>query len=182
MALSATIYRVRLQVADLDRSVFEQYQLTLARHPSETAERLMVRLLAFALNADAGLVFCRGLSNDDEPALWQLELDGRVRHWIDVGQPDPARLRRACGRAERVTVYAYGGRAADQWWQQHRRTLAGLEPLQVSALPREQIQQLGALAERNMEATCTIQEGRLWFDSGATTVELLPEIWQATME
>jgi uncharacterized protein YaeQ len=182
MALSATIYRVRLQLADLDRSVFEQYQLTLARHPSETAERLVVRLLAFALNADAGLVFCRGLSNDDEPALWQLELDGRLRHWIDVGQPDPARLRRACGRAERVTVYVYGGRAAEQWWQQHRQALAGLERLRVCAFPAASIQQLGAMAERSMEATCTIQEDRLWFDSGGTTVELLPEIWQTTAQ
>lgn len=180
MARSATIYRVRLQLADLDRSVFDQFQLTLARHPSETAERLMVRLLAFALNAGQDLLFCRGLSNEDEPALWQLALDGQVRHWIDVGQPDPARLRRACGRAGRVSVYAYGGRAAEQWWQQQRQALTGLARLRVSAFPVDSVRQLGALAERSMDAACTIQEGRLWFDSGGTTVELLPEVWQDT--
>ena len=111
MALKATIYKAAVQVADIDRGYYADHELTLARHPSETEPRLMLRLLAFALNAAEGLEFGRGISTDDEPDLWQRDATGRILHWIDLGLPDERRLRRAAGRADRVTLYAYGRRS-----------------------------------------------------------------------
>src|SRR3954469_10403061 len=112
MALKATIYKAELQLSDIDRGLYGDYALTIARHPSETDERMMIRLLAFALHADEALLFGKGLSADDEPDLWQKDLTGSIAAWIDVGQPDDRRIRRACGRAAQVYVYAYGGQAS----------------------------------------------------------------------
>lgn len=162
MALKATIYKAELQVSDLDRQHYGNYSLTLARHPSETDERLMVRLLAFALHASERLSFCKGLSDDDEPDLWELELTGQIDTWLEVGLPDEKRLRRACGRARKVVVLAYGGRAAEIWWQQNQAALGKQEKLSVLALPQTQSQALAALAARSMELACTVQEGQVW--------------------
>ena len=118
MALKATIFKAELQIADMDRNYYHDHALTIARHPSETDERMMVRLLAFALNADEALVFGKGLSTDDEADLWRKDLTGAIELWIDVGQPDERRIRRACGRARRVIVYSYGGYGAAIWWNQ----------------------------------------------------------------
>src|SRR5512147_3279852 len=106
MALKSTIFKAELQISDMDRNYYGSHSLTIARHPSETDERMMVRLLAFALHANEGLAFGRGLSTDDEPDLWQRDLTGAIRLWIDVGLPDEKLLRRACGRADEVVVYA----------------------------------------------------------------------------
>ena len=110
MAIKATIFKTELQVSDMDRGYYRDHTLTLARHPSETDERMMVRLLAFALHADEALLFGRGLSTDDEPDLWQKDLTGAVELWIDVGLPTEKDIRKACGRARQVVVYCYGGR------------------------------------------------------------------------
>jgi uncharacterized protein YaeQ len=114
-----TIYRAELQVSDMDRHYYASHALSLAQHPSETDERLMVRLLAFALFADERLAFGRGLSSDDEPDLWRSSLSGEIEQWIDLGQPDEARIRRACGRAREVVVIGYSGRAFDLWWEKN---------------------------------------------------------------
>ncbi len=124
MALKSTIFKVELSVADIDRGYYGDHALTIARHPSETDERMMVRLLAFALHADAALAFGRGLSTEDEPDLWQRDLTGTIERWIDVGLPDERDLRRACGRAREVSVLAYGGRAVELWWEGVRERLA----------------------------------------------------------
>ena len=116
MALKSTIFKAELQVSDLDRNHFATHALTIARHPSETDERMMVRVLAFALHAHEALAFGRGLGADDEPGLWQKDLTGAIEVWIDVGQPDDKRVRRACGRTARIFVYAYGDRVVDAWW------------------------------------------------------------------
>ena len=118
MALKATIFKADLQIADMDRSYYADHSLTVARHPSETDERMMVRLLAFALHAGEALAFGKGLSTEDEPDLWLRDLTGVIDLWIDVGLPDEKRIRRACGRAEQVYVYSYGGHGADLWWKQ----------------------------------------------------------------
>ncbi len=121
MALKATIFKADLQIADMDRRYYGDHTLTIARHPSETDERMMVRLLAFAMHADEALSFGRGLSTDDEPDLWRKDLTGTIEIWIDVGLPDEKRVRRACGRARQVFVYSYGGRGAELWWDQFAR-------------------------------------------------------------
>jgi len=170
MALKSTIFKASLNVADLDRSHYGEYQLTLARHPSETDERLMVRLLAFALFADERLEFGKGLSTTDEPALWLKDYGGEIRLWIEVGLPDERALRRAAGRADAVVVLAYGGRAVDLWWAKEGATLARLEKLRVLAVDPATLAGLTALVERSMELQCTIQDGQIWLTDGPQTV------------
>src|SRR5881227_3379753 len=137
MALKATIFKPDLSVADIDRGYYRDHALTIARHPSETDERMMVRLLAFALHADERLEFGRGLSTEDEPTLWQRDLTGSIEKWIDVGLPDQREVRKACGRAREVHVLAYGGRAAELWWQGACEKLKRQDRLAVSEVPIE---------------------------------------------
>ena len=160
MALNATIYKAELQVSDMDRHYYATHALTLARHPSETEERLMVRLLAFALHADERLEFGKGLSSDDEPDLWRRDFGGEIELWIELGQPDEARIRKACGRARQVVVVNYGGRSADLWWDKNRTALArskNLRVIDVSAAADA----LAAMAERGMRLQCMIEDGHL---------------------
>lgn len=176
MALKSTIFKADLQLADLDRGHFADYALTLARHPSETDERLMVRLLAFALHATETLAFGRGLSNEDEPALQDIAPNGEIDSWIDVGLPDERGIRRACHRARRVVVLAYGTRAADIWWQQTAPKLDGLDNLRVLRLPTAESQALAALVTRGMRLQCTIQEGTVWLGGESGCVEVTPVV------
>ena len=171
MALKATICKASLQIADVDRNYYAEHALTVARHPSETDERMMARLLAFALNAHERLAFCKGLSDTDEPDLWQKDLTGAIEHWIEVGQPDDKRLLRACGRAEKVTMYAYGNRA-ELWWQPLAEKLERAKNLTVWRIPVPAAQALEKLAGRSMQLQCTVQEGQLYFSDAAETVQL----------
>lgn len=172
MALKSTIFKADLQVADLDRGHFADYNLTIARHPSETDDRMMIRLLAFALNAGPDLSFGKGISNDDEPALWEVDAGGVIRRWIEVGQPEEDRIRKGCSRADEVIVLAYGDRSADVWWQQNADKLARFDKLRVWRLSGEETRALGALAQRSMKLSCTLQEGVVYFDG----LELHPQV------
>lgn len=174
MALKSTIFKAELQLADLDRGYFAEHALTLARHPSETDERMMVRLLAFALNASETLAFGRGLSTEDEADLQDLDATGAIERWIDVGLPDEKAIRRACNRSRQVFVLAYGGRAAEIWWQQCADKLKGQKNLRVLMLAADEGKALAALAERNMKLQCTIQDGVVWLGSERQQVELQP--------
>ena len=170
MALKATIFKAELQVSDLDRGHFATHALTIARHPSETDQRMMVRLLAFALNAHEMLEFGRGLSAEDEPDLVQRDLTGAIELWIDVGLPDEREVRKAAGRAKRVIVYTYGGRAAALWWSQNGAALGRLANLSVVDIPEETSTALGAMAGRTMKFDCTIQEGQVWLSHEGSTL------------
>jgi uncharacterized protein YaeQ len=172
MATKATIFKAELQVSDIDRGYYQSHSLTLAQHPSETEERLMVRLLAFALNADEALAFGRGISTDDEPDLWRRDLTGVIEQWIEVGQPDEARLRKACGRAAEVRVYCFSGRGAAIWWQKSEAALARFSNLRVFDVPAEASQQLAALAAPRMQLQCLVQEGHVQVMSESASVEL----------
>ena len=176
MALRATVYKVELQVSDLDRQVFETISLSLARNPSETAERLLVRLLAYALNVCEGLAFGRGISNDEEATLWQRDLSGVLRLWIEVGLPDERVLRRAAGRADNVVLYTYGGRAAAVWWAQNGAALSQMKNLRVVDLPSAFTQPLAALATRNIALQVTIQDGEMWVSVNDATLHVRPEV------
>lgn len=175
MALKATIFKAQLQIADMDREYYDSHQLTLARHPSETDERMMVRLLAFALNAGERLEFTRGLSSDDEADLWQWSLGGELETWIEVGLPSEERIRKACARAEQVLVYSYGRRTAPVWWQKQSAALDRFDNLSVFLLPADACDALAALADRNMELQVTIQDGHIWMNSDSQSVEVVPE-------
>lgn len=176
MALKSTIFKAELQLADLDRSHFGDYSLTIARHPSETDERMMIRLLAFALNASDSLVFGRGLSTEDEADLWDIDPTGAIERWIDVGLPDEKDIRRACNRSRHVVVLSYGGRAAEIWWQQTEGKVSGQKNLLVLSLSVDEGKALAGLAQRTMRLQCTIQDGIVWLGSDAGNVELKPGI------
>ncbi len=177
MALKSTIFKAALQIADMDRALYADHALTLARHPSETDERLMARVLAFALNVPAddhagALQFARGLSDGDEPDLWQHDLTGDLLHWVEVGQPaDDRRLTKACGRARRVTLYCYA-QSAPIWWAAIAPKLSRLRNLQVWQIPAEESQALAKMAERSMQIQVTVQEGQIWVGNQADSVEL----------
>jgi len=164
MALKATIYKAELQVADLDRGHFADYSLTLARHPSETDERLMVRLLAFALYAGEDLSFGKGISTEDEAAVWEIDPAGVIRLWIEVGLPDETRIKKACHKADRVVLLTYGARAVDAWWRQNADALKRFGNLEVWRLGGDDSEALAGLAERNMKLACTIQEGTVYLE------------------
>lgn len=172
MALPSIMFKADVAIADIDRGYYRDHLLRLAQHPSETAERMMLRLLAFVLHAHEGLEFGRGLSTEDEPDLWRRDLTGAIVDWIDVGLPDPRELRRACGRAERVHVLAYGGRAVDVWWNANGAALARLPALGVVEVPQEASRALGALAERAMNLAVTVQEGNALVTAGHRTVDV----------
>jgi uncharacterized protein YaeQ len=175
MALKSTIFKAELQVSDLDRAHFATHPLTLARHPSETDERMMVRLLAFALDADERLDFGRGLSTEDEADLVLADLTGAIDLWIDVGLPDEREIRKAAGRARAVKVYLYGGRAASLWWRQNAGALERLSNVRVLEVPEEISRALGATAQRNMRIDCTIQDGDIWWSvPGGETLHFRP--------
>ncbi|MFD2273012.1 YaeQ family protein [Undibacterium arcticum] len=173
MALKATIYKADLQIADMDRNFFTKHKnLTIARHPSETDERMMVRVLAFARHAHEALSFTKGLFDTDEPDLWQKDLTGAIALWIEVGQPDDKRLLKACGRAEQVVVYSYASNSSI-WWNQIGSRLERAKNLTVFNLPTETSQALQKkLAQRNMQLQCTIQDGQIWMTGGDETVQI----------
>jgi uncharacterized protein YaeQ len=177
MALRATVYRCELALSDIDRGVYGSFALTLARHPSETEERLMVRLLAFVLFADPRLAFGKGLSTEGEPDLWLHDPTGVIELWIDVGLPDERELRKACGRARQVVVLAYGGRKAQQWWAQNAGALARLPSLRVLALSDEDCERLQRIAARTMSLTATVQDGHVWLATTEESVEVMPQHW-----
>jgi uncharacterized protein YaeQ len=176
MALKSTIFKANLQIADMDRSLYADHALTLARHPSETDERLMARILMFALcvpldDHRGALVSARGLADDDEPDLWQKDLTGQIVQWIEVGQPDDRRLIKASSRAESVSLVVYSASALI-WWAGIAGKLARLRNLAVWQLPSEQSQALAKLAERSMQLQVTVQEGQIWVGNNAQSVEV----------
>lgn len=179
MALKSTVYKASLQVADMDRSHYRDHALTLALHPSETEERLMMRVLAHALQApgdetETPLLQARGLSDSDEPDLWQHDRTGALLHWIEVGQPDDRRLAKACGRSQRVTVYAYAA-AVPVWWKGLADKVARLSNLAVWQIDPAASQDLAALATRSMQLQVTVQDGIVWVGNGEHSVEIQPQ-------
>lgn len=175
MALKATIFKASVQVSDTDRHYYQSHALTIARHPSETDERMMVRLLAFALHAHETLEFGKGLSTEDEPDLWRKDLTGAIQLWIDVGQPDEKRLRKACGRASEVVVYSYGGSGAAIWREQIAATVERSRNLVVRSIAPAASQAMAKLAQRSMALTYTVQDGQVWVADAKDTVQVALE-------
>ena len=172
MAIKATIFKADLQIADMERHYYQDHALTLARHPSETDERMMVRLLAFALHAHEYLEFGQGMNDDDEADLWQKDLTGAIELWIDVGMPDEKLIRKACGRARQVIVYTYGGRIAEMWYASNSSQFERLSNLTVINLPAESTRAIAKLAQRTMHLQCTIQDGQVWLSDGKESVQV----------
>ncbi len=176
MALGATIYKVALSVSDLDRHFYRDFELTLARHPSETEERMMARLIAFAFHADERLAFTKGLCQEDEPELWLTEYDGSIRLWIDLGQPDEKRIRKACGRAEEVVIYTYVRKAAEAWQRQNSTKFSRFGNLEVYHLQSDGDPE--RLVQRSMRLQALIQEGELLLsDENDNSIRITREKW-----
>ena len=180
MALKSTIYKAALQIADMDRQLYADHALTLALHPSETEERLLVRLLAFALNVphdtDHGaLQFARGLSDGDEPDLWQHDLTGQLLHWIEVGQPDERRLAKACARAERVTLYCLRQRRGHLVERHPQQADAAVQAERCGRSRRSRRRPWRSWRSRSMQWQLTVQDGHVWVSSGEASLELPPQ-------
>jgi uncharacterized protein YaeQ len=175
MALKATIFKATLNIADMDRHYYGDHQMTVARHPSETDDRMMIRLLAFVQNADEHLAFTKGISTDDEPDLWQKSLSDEIELWIELGLPDESRLRKACNRAQRVILYTYGGRAVPLWWEKIQSKISRFNNLTIIDLPPESTEALAGLADRNMSLQCTIQDGEISVGNETALVTISPQ-------
>jgi len=174
MALTATIRKAELQISDMDRGYYATHNLTLAQHPSETDERLMVRLLAFALNAEDRLEFGKGLSSEDDPDLLELDYTGDILQWIDLGHPDESRVRKACNRSRRVQIINYGGNASDIWWQKQGKHLARFNNLSVLDLPAEFVERWGEQVQRAMRWSVLIQDGEVQILNDQIQLDVIP--------
>ena len=179
MSLKSTVVKAELQVSDMDRNYYASHNLTLAQHPSETDQRLMVRLLAFALHADERLEFGRGLSNEDEPDLWRRDYTGDIEQWIDLGQPDESRVRRACGRAREVVLVTYSGRSAGVWWEKNGNALKRLRNLTVIDIDAGDVEAITGFMQRSMRLTAMIQDTELQLMSESASVALTPRVLHA---
>lgn len=173
MALGATVYKATIDISDLDRGYYANHVLTMARHPSETEARLMLRLLAFCANAGERLEFGRGLSAEGEPALWEIADTGEIAHWFEVGCPDVKQVRRAAGKSSRVTILAYGDDRIGPWWTTNQADFNKIGKLEVLAVADAPVERLAAMAKRNMKLAVTIQDGIVWIsdDEGSLQIE-----------
>jgi uncharacterized protein YaeQ len=182
MAPKATVVKVELQVSDMDRHYYATHMLTLAQHPSETDERLMVRLLAFALFADERLEFGRGLSSEDEADLWRRDYTGDIEQWIDLGQPDESRIKKACGRAQQVVVVNYSGNGAGIWWDKVGASLSRIKNLTVIDIPAASVDALATLIQRGMRLNCLVQDGEVQLMSDTINIALRPNVRMAAVD
>ncbi|WP_298860259.1 YaeQ family protein [uncultured Sulfitobacter sp.] len=179
MAQKSTIYKVELSVSDMDRHYYETHKLTVARHPSETDERLMVRLLAFALNANEHLEMTKGLSTDDEPDIWQKSLSDELELWVALGLPSEKVVRQSCGKSGKVIIYCYGGRTAQAWWEKIKNSTTRFDNLQVINLSEKDTSELAKLASRSMKLQINIQDGEVMVSVDDNIAYVTPVEWKS---
>lgn len=179
MALKPTIFKANIALADSDRNQFEQLSLTLAKHPSETMERMATRLLVYCLQLAPGLEFSRGISTGEEPDLWQHSDSGEIDHWIELGQPEEPRLRKACGRARQVSVYAFG-KSSNTWWKLNEAAISGLPRLEVWQLDWDEVVPLAALLGRTSNLSVSVVGGIAYVDNGKDSCSLEPRLLFST--
>ena len=179
MAQKATIYKVELSVSDMDRHYYETHNLTVAKHPSETDERLMVRILTFALNAHEQLEFTRGISTDDEPDIWQKSLSGEIELWVALGLPGEKIIRQSCGKANEVIVYCYGGRTAEMWWEKIKNSTTRFNNLQIINFSKKDTSELEKHVSRLMKLQINIQDGDVMVSVDGSIVNVMPERWKS---
>jgi uncharacterized protein YaeQ len=179
MALKSIIYKVELSISDMDRHYYETHKLTIAKHPSETDERLMVRILAFALNAHEQLEMTKGLSTDDEPDIWQKSLSDELELWVALGLPSEKVVRQSCSKAAKVILYSYGGRTAEVWWEKIQNSTTRFDNLQVMNFAEKDTGDLAQLAGRSMKLQVNIQDGEVMVSVDDKMVYVTPIEWKA---
>ena len=178
MALKSTIFKIDLSISDLDRDYYAEHPLTIARHPSETDQRMMLRILAFIFNANESLEFTKGLSEVDDPDLWQKNLHGEIEHWIELGQPSEQRVKKGCNQAQKMSLYSYDSNVFNQWWQKEHNALAMKKNLTVVSIAESVGEQLAQLVDRHMQIQCTISAAQAWLTIGDTSIEVTPVVHQ----
>ncbi|WP_286262948.1 YaeQ family protein [Thalassotalea atypica] len=176
MALKATIFKIDLSISDMDRNYYAEHSLTIARHPSENDQRMMLRVLAFIFNASDTLTFTKGLSEVEDPDLWQKNLHDGIELWIELGQPSEQRIKKGCNQAQHMMVYSYCNGAFDKWWQKEQSALNQRKNLSVITIDETIGEQLSALVNRQMHIQCTLSEGQAWLTIGEQAIELTPNI------
>ena len=179
MAIKATIYKATIQLSDMDRHYYDTLNLTIAKHPSETERRLMVRILAYVLNAQEHLQFTKGLSEDDEPEIWAVNYSQEIELWVDLGLPDEKRIKKGCSRAKQMALYCYGS-AANVWWQKIQTKLSNFSNLSISHIGDDTCDELVGLLARTMDLNCSIDSGQIWLGDNENTVHITPELWLET--
>lgn len=178
MAQKATIYKASVSIADMDRHYYEDHSHTIARHPSETDERMMLRILAFAMLAHERLQFTKGLSSDDEPDLWQKSLSDEIEVWVELGQPTEKRIRQACGKSQECIVISYGGNVADAWWDSLKNKVQRFKNLKVLNVEADKVQNLATFAKRSMMLQMTIQENDIMVSDEENSMHITPILWK----
>jgi len=178
MALKSTIIKAQLALSDMDKHVYETLSLTVAQHPSENEQRLMIRILAFALHYQERLEFTKGLCADDEPEVWLKNYNEEIELWIELGLPDEKRVKKACNRAKDVVLYCYGENNQEIWWQKNQPKLYSHDNLSVISLPYEATSQLATMVKRGMNLTVTVQDGEIWVSDEEQSVHIIPTIWK----
>lgn len=172
MALKATVFKCELNISDMDRHYYQSHSLTVARHPSEGDLRMMIRIIAFAINAHEQLQFTKGLSTKDEPDLWQKSLSDEVELWIDLGQLDEKRLRQACGKAQQVIIYTYNDKQAQPWQMLMAPHFIRHKNLKVCHIASEFAMQLEAMVDKQMEMQVSIQDGEIFVSCADAQLEM----------
>ena len=173
-ALKATIFKADISITDLDRNYFADHSLTIARHPSESDQRMMLRVLAFILNADEKLEFTKGLSEVEDPDIWLKDYSDQILLWIELGTPSEQRVKKGCNQSRQVRVYAYADNAFEEYLKKEQGKLAMKNNLEFFSFSNEVAEQLADIVERNMQIQITIQDGVVWFNVGEVTLEILP--------
>lgn len=173
MALKATVIKADMQISDMNRNYYAEHSLTLAQHPSETDERLLMRLVAFALNANEHLAFTKGISTEDEPDIWQKDFTDHINLWIELGQVDEKRIRKACNKSDRVVIYTYQPYSARPWWQKIESSVARFENLEVFEIQNTSATPIESLIQRSMQVQCNIQDNTVYLSTDSGAVELL---------
>ncbi len=169
MAIKSTIYKAVLHISDMDRHYYIDHSLTIACHPSETEDRLMMRILAFALNSRERLEFANGLTESDEPDLWEKDLTGAIQLWVQVGQPDEKNLLKACGRAKEVVIYSYN-QSPTVWWEKSASKMSRAKNLSVYMVSAKTVDGLAKMADRFMDLQFSIQDGEIYVHGEDSTV------------
>ena len=172
MALKATIFKVDLSITDMDRNYYADHQLTIARHPSESDKRMMLRILAFAFNASESLSFTKGLSEVDDPDLWQVNYSDVIELWIELGQPSEQRIKKGCNQSQKMRVYSYQNGMFDNWWKKEQSNIGTRKNLDIFTIDEDVMETLANLVTRQMQIQCTIQDGQAWFNLGLENIEV----------
>jgi uncharacterized protein YaeQ len=172
MAIGASIYKVDVNVANLNTHYYEDHSLTIAKHPSENVTRLMIRLVSFLANAHGALEFTKGLSTSEEPDIWQRDYSGEIIQWIELGQPELKRVRQSCGKSQKVRIYTYHENKSNEWFLKNKESFNTLNKLEITHLKVRSEESLEDLVERNMKLNCMIEENTLYLSNDNKRVEI----------